>query len=71
VRRVKTGDSKSGPDDPLLSRVLDATDEGDSVESVARMTGLTASETRAALGRLEAEGHLVRRDLGGWERAAR
>ena len=25
---------------------------------------------RAALGRLEADGYLVRRDLGGWERAA-
>ena len=34
-------------------------------------TGLTVAETRAALGRLEADGHLVRRDLGGWERAAR
>ena len=28
-------------------------------------------ETRAALGRLEADGYLVRRDLGGWERTAR
>ena len=30
----------------------------------------TAAQTRAALGRLEADGYLVRRDLGGWERAA-
>jgi hypothetical protein len=26
-------------------------------------------EARAALGRLESEGWLVRRDLGGWQRA--
>ena len=32
--------------------------------------GTSAAETRAALGRLEAEGYLVRRDLGGWERTA-
>jgi hypothetical protein len=41
------------------------------VEAVAGATGLTISDTRAALGRLEADGYLVRRDLGGWERAAR
>jgi hypothetical protein len=29
---------------------------------------LDSAETRAVLGRLEAEGWLVRRDLGGWER---
>jgi DNA-binding GntR family transcriptional regulator len=29
------------------------------------------AETRAALGRLEAEGYLVRLDLGGWERTGR
>ena len=33
-------------------------------------TGRSAAQTRAALGRLEADGYLVRRDLGGWERAA-
>jgi predicted Rossmann fold nucleotide-binding protein DprA/Smf involved in DNA uptake len=71
VRSVQARDTESQLDDPLLSRVLDAADGGDSVEAVARATGLTASETRAALGRLEAEGYLVRRDLGGWERAAR
>ncbi len=31
---------------------------------------LPAAEVRAALGRLEAEGHIVRGVLGGWERAA-
>ena len=71
VRGMPASERSPGPEDPLLSRVLDAVDEGDSVEAVARATGLGASEARTALGRLEAEGHLVRRDLGGWERAAR
>ena len=59
-----------GPDDPLLARVLEAADGSDSVETVARAVGLSVSETRAALGRLEAEGYISRTDLGGWERAA-
>ena len=57
--------------DSGLRAVLDAADTHESVEAVARATGRTVPETRAALGRLEADGHLVRRDLGGWERAAR
>ena len=36
-----------------------------SVEAIARTTGRSAAQTRAALGRLEADGYLVRRDLGG------
>jgi DNA processing protein len=60
----------AGPDDALLRGVLDAADTGASVETIARATGLTVADTRAALGRLEADGYLVRRDLGGWERAA-
>jgi DNA processing protein len=60
----------SVPDDPLLRAVLDAADGGTSVEAIARTTGRSAAQTRAALGRLEADGYLVRRDLGGWERAA-
>jgi DNA processing protein len=58
------------PIDPVLRSVLEATEAHDSVEAVAQSTGCGIAETRAALGRLEAEGHLVRRDLGGWERAA-
>ena len=58
------------PDDPLLRAVLDAADSCASVEAIARSTGRSAAQTRAALGRLEADGYLVRRDLGGWERAA-
>jgi DNA processing protein len=71
VRRVRDNDQGSEPDDPLLARVLDAAEACDSVESVARATGQSAAGTRAALGRLEAEGYLIRRDLGGWERTAR
>lgn len=59
------------PEDPLLRATLDAADRCDSVEAVSAATGQSIPDTRAALGRLEADGHLVRRDLGGWERAAR
>jgi DNA processing protein len=64
-------DLDTGPDDPELRAVLDAAERCDSVEAIARATGRSTAEARAALGRLEARGHLVRRDLGGWERAAR
>jgi DNA processing protein len=57
-------------DDPLLRAALTATEGNDSVEAVAAAIGRPISETRAALGRLEADGYLVRRDLGGWERRA-
>ena len=59
------------PDDPVLARVLEVADGCDSVHAIAQATGGTAAQIRAALGRLESEGYLVRRDLGGWERAAR
>jgi DNA processing protein len=61
---------RAGPRDALLRSVLDAADTCPSVEAIARATRRTTAQTRAALGRLEAEGYLVRRDLGGWERAA-
>jgi DNA processing protein len=70
VRAPGKAEPRAGPEDPLVARVLEAADGSDSVETVARATGRTVAETRAALGRLEAEGHLIRRDLGGWERAA-
>jgi DNA processing protein len=57
-------------DDPELVAVLEAAERSSSVEAIAAASGLTTARTRAALGRLEAEGFLVRRDLGGWERAA-
>ncbi len=59
------------PDDPLLVAVLEATERCHSVEQIARETGRSVAEARAALGGLEADGYLVRRELGGWERVAR
>jgi DNA processing protein len=63
------GDARSAPADDFLRAVLEAAEGNGSIEAVAGAVGRTIAETRAALGRLEAEGHLVRRDLGGWERA--
>jgi DNA processing protein len=71
ARSVPDADRSMEPHDPVLAAVLEATERCDSVEAVAHATGRTVAQTRAALGRLEAEGHLVRRDLGGWDRAAR
>ena len=68
---AEPGDSLQVPADPFLRTVLEAAETGDSVEAVADATGRSVAETRAALGRLEADGYLVRRDLGGWERSAR
>jgi DNA processing protein len=59
------------PDDPLLQAVLEAAEATSSVEAIALAADATTAEVRAALGRLEVDGHLVRRALGGWERAAR
>ena len=62
-------ESGPAPSDPFLRAVLESTEGNDSVEGVAGQAGRGVAETRAALGRLEADGYLVRRDLGGWERA--
>jgi DNA processing protein len=59
------------PDDRRLRSVLAEAEARFSVEEIAQATGLAVPEVRAALGRLETEGYLVRRELGGWERAAR
>ena len=67
VRRAPVAAVDTGPDDPVLRAALTATESNDSVEAVAAAIGLPFSETRAALGRLEVDGYLVRRDLGGWE----
>ena len=61
--------STPAPTDSGLRAVLEAAEQVGSVAAIAEETGLGAGEVRAALGRLEAEGYLVRRDLGGWERA--
>lgn len=69
VRHVPSADAAPpAPDDPRLVRVLEAAERLGSVAAIAEAAGLSSAETRAALGRLEAEGYLVRRDLGGWER---
>jgi DNA processing protein len=59
------------PDDPLLLAVIEAAEVSSSVEAIANAAGATTAEVRAALGRLELDGHLVRRAFGGWERTAR
>jgi DNA processing protein len=71
ARRVPEAVRDTEPRDPVLKAALAATESHDSVEAVAAAIGRPISETRAALGHLEADGHLVRRDLGGWERTAR
>ena len=55
------------PDDPVLCSVLEAAGLSSSVADIARASGLSIGEARAALGQLEAGGYLKRRDLGGWE----
>lgn len=56
------------PLDPLLVRVLEASEGLGSVTAIAQATKLSTGEARAAIARLEAEGYLVRRSLEGWER---
>ena len=69
VRRVPSPETAPcAPGDPRLARVLEAAERLGSVAAIAEAASLSSAETRAALGRLEAEGYLVRRDLGGWER---
>ena len=69
MRSVPSEDAaRPEPDDPRLARVLEAAERLGSVGAIADAANLASGETRAALGRLEAEGYLVRRDLGGWER---
>jgi len=63
------GPSPAEPDDPLLRRVLHAAERHRLVAAIAADVGIKVAAARAALGRLESEGYLVRRDLGGWERA--
>jgi DNA processing protein len=64
-------EERPSPAEPELRSILDAADGCDSVQAIAHATGRPAADVRAALGRLEADGYLVRRELGGWERSAR
>jgi DNA processing protein len=56
------------PGDPLLRRVLHAAEHQELVAAIAAEAGTSIPTARAALGRLEAEGYLARREPGGWER---
>jgi DNA processing protein len=71
VRRAPpVAEDRREPGDPRQRAVLEAAERFASIDAIAGELNLTASNVRAALGRLEAEGWLVRRDLGGWERTA-
>ncbi len=68
--RVAAANGRIGmPADPRLRAVLEAVEAGRAVDEVAAVTRLRASEVRAALGQLEADGWIARR-LRGWERVA-
>jgi DNA processing protein len=54
-----------------LRTVLDAVEAGRDVDQICVAVDLDAGSVRAALGRLEAGGWIVRRSLSGWERVAR
>jgi DNA processing protein len=62
------GPTPREPSDALLRRVLGAAERYQSVTEICSDTRMNPAAVRAALGRLEAEGYLSRRDLGGWER---
>jgi DNA processing protein len=66
-RATEPSRSRPVPSDPFLRAVLESAEGNHSVEAVAGEAGATVAETRAALGRLEADGYLVRGELGGWE----
>jgi DNA processing protein len=64
------GDEPDVPLEPELRAVLEAAESCDSVQEIALRTGRPVADIRAALGRLESESYLARRELGGWERTA-
>ena len=69
-RGAAPGGAAAGPPlDPLLRGMLDRLEGGETPVAAGAAVGLSASEARAAAGRLELLG-LIRRDsLGGYERA--
>jgi DNA processing protein len=70
VRRVPPEANRAArePEDPLMRRVLRAAEGNNTVSAIAAEAGTGVAEARAALGRLETEGYLTRRSLGGWQR---
>lgn len=74
VRTVPTAAGAGVPDaasQRTLHVVLEGVEAGIDLEQIAAGAHLSAGDVRAALGRLEADGLIVRRDLAGWERSAR
>ena len=71
MRRVPPAGSAAPPEpaDPVLRRVLDAAERERSVAAIAAQARVTTAQARSALGRLETDGYIVRRDLAGWERS--
>jgi DNA processing protein len=63
-------DRPPAPEDGRLRAVLEAVGDGSGIGAIADAARMSASEARAALGRLEADGLVVRRALGGWERVS-
>jgi DNA processing protein len=68
--RPERASRRAAPTDQALRDVLEAVEAGAGVDEIVRRTRSSAAAVRAALGRLEADGHVVRGLLGGWERAA-
>ncbi len=58
------------PGDERLRIALRAAERFASIDAIAGELGWAPQEVRATLGRLEAQGYLVRGDLGRWERVA-
>lgn len=58
------------PGSAELRAVLEGVELERSVDEIGRLARLAPARVRSALGRLEADGRIVRRDLGGWERSA-
>jgi DNA processing protein len=54
--------------EPGLRRVLEAVEDGEDIEGIARMSGLAPAAARAALGRLETDGLVARTGVGAFER---
>jgi DNA processing protein len=69
VREAALRPAAPSPIDPELRPVLDAVEGGAGIERLSEATGLEARQVRIALARLEADGHLLRDRLGGYERA--
>lgn len=68
MRQVPAAEPDSPGPAGELGRVLAAAERHGSIEAICADVRASPADVRAALGRLEAEGYLVRRDLGGWER---